>query len=786
MEQALIKLENLSKYYTSGQNIVAGLQSIHLQLCRGEFVAITGESGSGKSTLSHVIGGILPYESGELFFNGKPTSHYDGQSWEQYRRDNIGFISQCYDILPGATVLGNVVTALRLSGMDKKSAIKNAEDILCQVDLWQLRHRRAAKLSSGQKQRLSIARALAKPAPILIADEPTGNLDPENSKKVIELLAEAAKTRLVILVTHEFSEAADCVTRHIVLRDGQIVMDSVLRPSYRAEHSVPRRTATKVAMSLPIAWLQQRSRPVWSFLMVLLFSLTAFSVFAFLGTFIIAMDDTDTKIYDRSAFYNGSPTRIVLTTAEQCPLTTEDFEAILSTPYVISLEKNGYVTDMQYAYRDGIDYKTTYSEEVNEVTGLSSISFSYMPLASSPFIQTVPLLADREFPLVDGDLPHGFYEVVAHESDGFSIGDTVTVLLMNNPFWGSYQFAEMEFTVVGITDYGEGLYFDDSLGRFAQQIAKISSRTSDFFVFVPENLAATDKYTESLIADGHLEEGTSLYLTDEQFRCHPNQYARFGGNGTYVIMKKFPNINMELPLANANLQLLRSPDVIESLISRSATIPNYAHSIGHTRIIEVSESTFDKLTWNTESEQISLTIKDYAYTDRVLDAIREKGYIAISPYQMGSTRVDHAKSQARMQTLGVCLGALLAVAALQIVLLRAMFSVETESYRLLKNIGLVSKTAKRSVLLQVLGFTVLGQAVGGVVIWICGLMGLDRIEELLKYLPTKYIIGLSAVHLLIALVATAWVVSALCKQIYPFVKISDDINLDAEEQEVAS
>ena len=222
MDYPLIKLENLSKYYTSGQQVVMGLHNINLQFSRGEFVAITGESGSGKSTLSHVLGGILPYESGEFYLNGQPTSHYDGQNWEQYRRDNISFISQNYGILPGATVLSNVVTALRLTGMDKRTAKAEAEAILQQVDLWQLRHRRAAKLSSGQKQRLSIARALAKPAPILIADEPTGNLDPENSQKVIDLLAQAAKTRLVLLVTHEFSEAEDYATRHLVLQDGNV------------------------------------------------------------------------------------------------------------------------------------------------------------------------------------------------------------------------------------------------------------------------------------------------------------------------------------------------------------------------------------------------------------------------------------------------------------------------------------------------------------------------------------------------------------------------------------
>ena len=165
-----------------------GLNSINLTFHRGEFVAITGESGSGKSTLSNVISGILPYESGELYFGGKPTSHFDSIDWERYRRDHISYISQSYGILPGATVLKNVVTALRLAGMDRKEASKSAREILEEVELWEFRRRRAARLSSGQKQRLSIARALAKPAPILIADEPTGNLDTLTADELMKLL----------------------------------------------------------------------------------------------------------------------------------------------------------------------------------------------------------------------------------------------------------------------------------------------------------------------------------------------------------------------------------------------------------------------------------------------------------------------------------------------------------------------------------------------------------------------------------------------------------------------
>ena len=150
MEKPILTLEGLSKFYTSTQNVVVGLNNIRAQFFRGEFVAITGESGSGKSTLSHVLGGVIPYESGEMYVEGHPTSHYDSRDWEHYRRDKISFISQSYGILLSATVMENVVSALRLSGMEKAQAKAEAKTILQKVELRELRSRRAGKLSSGQ------------------------------------------------------------------------------------------------------------------------------------------------------------------------------------------------------------------------------------------------------------------------------------------------------------------------------------------------------------------------------------------------------------------------------------------------------------------------------------------------------------------------------------------------------------------------------------------------------------------------------------------------------------
>ncbi len=786
MNQPLIRLENLSKYYTSGANVVIGLSGLDLEFHRGEFIAITGESGSGKSTLSHVLSGILPYESGEMFFDGQPTSHYDSIDWEHYRRDHISFISQSYGILPGATVMNNVITALRLSGVEKSAARVAAEDILRQVDLWELRYRRAAKLSSGQKQRLSIARALAKPAPILIADEPTGNLDPENSKIVIDLLAQAAKDRLVILVTHEYTEAEHVATRHIVLQDGRVVMDAPLR-SAADPGPIPTIVKTTNPVSPFVSLLQQRSRPVWSTLMGLFFSITAFAVFAFLGTFIIALDDTDTRIYDADAFANGDPKRIIVSTLEQRPMTEADYETILQTPYVQALETNGYLTDAQYSYRDGIDYKTTHTEQVNPYTGEHYMETSFQPYQDSPFMKTVPMLAEGSFPLLEGQLPGNFYEVVAHSSDNFELGQQITVFLTNQKYWGRFQFIRMQFTVVGITDYGEGLYFHNDVGRFCQEISHSLSNSA----FIPEDKTATDRKFQHFLdiitaGGGVLPEDFSPYLTDEQLRCHPNTYATLYNPLTEERIP-YRTVNSNLPGPD-NKVTLYFPETIYVPITTPEGKPhtmeysNYLTSLDHTRIIEVSQNTFDALTWQQPSEQVSLTIEDYAYTDRVLESLQSAGYIAASPYQQGSTRVDVEKAEQRKQTLTVCIAALLAVIALQVLMLRALFSVQTDSYRLMSNIGLVSRSAVLSILWQILSFTLLGQLLGGSGIWLCGKNGIQRIEHILRYLPPKYILLLSAVHLAAALAAALWVMGALKKQVYPLAGSFSDLNLDTEKE----
>lgn len=759
MAEELLRLEGVSKYYTSVQSVVMGLNNISLTFHRGEFVAITGESGGGKSTLAHVMSGILPYESGEMFLQGKPTSHYDSMDYERYRRDHISFISQNYGILPGCTVLENVVSALRLSGVGKASAIEKAESILQEVELWELRSRRAAKLSSGQKQRLAIARALAKPAAILIADEPTGNLDPENSAKIIDLLAKAAEGRLVILITHEFSEAENYATRHIAIQDGQVVTDAPLRPAAEPKSSLTSPGPKKKQKLSPyVARLQLSGRPVWSTLVLLFFALTAFAVFAFLGTFVVNVDDTNTRLYDSSAFLNGDRRRIVVIREDQFPMTQEEYSAILSVDYVEALEPYGYVSDINYAYREGVDYQYKYSSQsggtIDDDTRF--VHTSLKMLDGAPYIQTIPLLADgREF-LTAGRLPENIFEVVIAGDDTL-IGATFPVLIQDEKNWSSSCMIELHVEVVGITDYGNGLYFHEDIGR----------AFSDYFTL--QEHGALFLYSDD--------------LTDDQIRLSENYYTRYLKRGVLDVTLWNRTVPEDERDEDNSDHLVALKLICEENGNQTDGI-SATHNSYFNGYFELSQATFDKIIYEKDCDQVSVTIEDYAYTDRVLEQLRDMGYIALSPFREGSTKVDEQLAEERMQTLTICAAALVLVLLLQVIVLRALFSAQTEGYRLLSNIGLVCPTAKRSICWQILLFTILGQLAAFGALLLCNALQAERIVGILRYLSPTYFLAFSIVHLAAALIAALWISRSMEKQVFPLSGRQRDLSLEVEEVEL--
>jgi len=218
----MLKLVNVSKFYYNKGIVSSGITKVNLVLNLGEFVAITGESGSGKSTLLNVISGLDSYEEGEMYINGKETSHYTETDFEDYRRKYISNIFQNFNLVNSYTVYQNVELVLLLNGYKKHDVKEKILDIIDQVGLTEFKNTKVSKLSGGQKQRVAIARAMVKDTPIIVADEPTGNLDSKSAYEVIEILKRVAKNKLVIVVTHNIEQVENIATKIIKMHDGRI------------------------------------------------------------------------------------------------------------------------------------------------------------------------------------------------------------------------------------------------------------------------------------------------------------------------------------------------------------------------------------------------------------------------------------------------------------------------------------------------------------------------------------------------------------------------------------
>lgn len=225
----ILRIENLSKIYGKGDTEVRALDNVSFTVPKGQFVAIIGPSGSGKSTLLHIMGGVDTPTSGHVFVDGTDITQLDETALAIFRRRQIGLIYQFYNLIPILTVEENMTLPLLLDG--KKADKAHYNNLVEKLGLENRLSHLPSELSGGQQQRVSIGRALMNNPAILLADEPTGNLDSKNSKEIIELLRRFNKelNQTVIIITHD-ERIALSADRIIAVEDGKIVRDEVMLP----------------------------------------------------------------------------------------------------------------------------------------------------------------------------------------------------------------------------------------------------------------------------------------------------------------------------------------------------------------------------------------------------------------------------------------------------------------------------------------------------------------------------------------------------------------------------
>lgn len=227
MSDTLIKVEDLCKIYNPGENEVRALDHVNLEIEKGEFVAIIGQSGSGKSTFMNMLGCLDVPTSGRYFLNGTDVSTMKDNQLSVVRNREIGFIFQGFNLIANLNAIENVELPLIYRGIDRKTRHKLAVESLKLVGLEKRMHYKPNEMSGGQQQRVAIARAIAAEPPVILADEPTGNLDSASSKEILEILKKMHRSgKTVILITHDNGIAAQA-RRVVRIMDGKIESDTI-------------------------------------------------------------------------------------------------------------------------------------------------------------------------------------------------------------------------------------------------------------------------------------------------------------------------------------------------------------------------------------------------------------------------------------------------------------------------------------------------------------------------------------------------------------------------------
>lgn len=306
----MIKLERVSKIYNNNGVLTTGLHNINLELEKNEIVAIVGESGSGKSTLLNVLTKMDSFDEGEYYYKGNETSYFDVNDMDNFRKDKVGFIFQNYNIIDSYTVLENVMLPYIIKGENKKDAKIKAKELINKVGLSNRIKNKGTELSGGEKQRCVIARALASDCEILACDEPTGNLDSKTGEEIIKLIKEVANDKLVLIVTHNYDQVKDIVTRKIKIKDGEIIEDVIFQKKEKDSDEKLELEYKPInnKIKLDIAKDNIKNTPKKTiFTSVVLFFVAMFSLFLFQGINYL----TNNQSYINNFVYKGEDKIIV-------------------------------------------------------------------------------------------------------------------------------------------------------------------------------------------------------------------------------------------------------------------------------------------------------------------------------------------------------------------------------------------------------------------------------------------------------------------------------------------
>jgi len=377
----LIELKNVSKFYYSSNVVSAGFTNVSCNLDIGEFVVITGQSGSGKSTLLNVISGLDNYQEGEMFVNGEDTSGYSDTEIEEYRKKYVSNIFQNFNLISSYSVYKNI--ALNLIVQGKKGYKEKVNEAIKKVGLWKYRNTKASKLSGGQKQRVAIARALVRDTPIIIADEPTGDLDEENAKEILKLFKEISKDKLVIIVTHNYAQVEQYATRKLQMSDGHIIEDVELKPHQQVNnYFVKQMTKMRFASIFELAFINTFNIVAKFLLLLIVFLFLTVSVIGLYSTYKVTQSESSFAY--SYYFEDDDHNRFIIKNKDESALNARQINELKNAEHVVKVEENDLFVDNSIYLTNNVS--KWLSGNINSIKEISSVDIGRLPTKDNEIV----------------------------------------------------------------------------------------------------------------------------------------------------------------------------------------------------------------------------------------------------------------------------------------------------------------------------------------------------------------------------------------------------------------
>lgn len=736
----MLELRNLTKIYHSEEEGSLALKNISIIFPEKGFVTITGESGSGKTTLLSVLAGFQSYEEGDYFIDGIDFLSLSEEDIENYRKNDIGFVFQDYHLIETYTVLDNLISALLIVGVSYKEAKKKSLEYLKLFKLDEFAFNKARSISSGQKQKLAIARAMIKEPKIILCDEPTANLDPVSSIDILKILSDYAKEHLVIISTHNYEDAKEYATYFIRLYHGELTANKVVKEIDNNKVEVPNKENTSATSLFSLSIKNQISK--------LIAKVSFFSVFIAAFTMLMALftaniDDSSTKILSKETFNNLTPEQLLVMRKDKEKINEEELNNVRSSNHVIGTQLYGLGTEMNYYYRENIDYeyqirivaKVMGPPNYPPDTVIESTEEVFHTLKEDMFIKSY-LGFINEKDLKEGRLPNDYLEVVAPSN--YHLGDIITVYF-HEPVLQGAAYLKFDFEVVGtLKKNEEDLYFSNEFLRSMDYLEYYSDRYS---VKLRINYNGFNKFTREIQPMNFSVSFYPIYLPslgEDEIRYPAALFdpstrpTNFPDLDTYNFVTATVNTNPEYPVT-----------VSEEYMSEDIPI-SYLY---------VGKNIYLKYIDNYESKVARVYVDRYSYVNDVIVSLTNKKYDTLSEYRASSTEYDLEKQNRRAVILIVSLSSI-AIASIVYFIFGYLFEKnKLNDDKTLYLLGASPSSIRKVSFLDVFSSNAIGFILGTLLYLLIALLPIPFINEINHYLRFYHFL----ISLLIVLIISTFI-----------------------------